>query len=295
MTSKGMMDPRYTRAVKSTENVFVPRELQMMGIDPKNMMKADCTPYFEGNYKDKIKLKNTFIKNADAGLYEFFAKEIECSAKFKNGKERMKQSLKTTHGEYKRKNTYKRQTEYENEMIVLFRKISRICQNKANGVCDIRDKSDDQYTTKALKKLLMDEKSGDKITIGEEIDKQIQNMDQDKIKEKIKRNNPRFKHLLELSDEDLGRGRKMLLMINGFIRKGENWKYDPKLEEKFVKAASICRNNNLCVKTEFADIPKEIGSFTEAIIDGISTPFYYLSKKGTKMLEVSKQKSIEKQ
>ena len=74
MTSKGMMDPRYTRAVKSTENVFTPRELQMMDINPKNLMKAECTPYFEDNYTDKIKLKNTVIKNADAGLYEFFAK-----------------------------------------------------------------------------------------------------------------------------------------------------------------------------------------------------------------------------
>ena len=94
MTRPGMMDPRYPRAVKSTENVFVPRELQMMGIDPKNMMKAECTPYFEDNYKDKTKLKNTFIKGSDSGLYEFFAKEVECSAKFKSEKERLKQSLK---------------------------------------------------------------------------------------------------------------------------------------------------------------------------------------------------------
>ena len=110
MARSGMMDPRYTRAVKSTENVFTPRELQMMGIDPKNMMKAECTPYFEDNYKDKIKFKNTFIKNADAGLYEFFAKEVECSAKFKSEKERLKQSLKKTQGEYKRKNKNKRNT-----------------------------------------------------------------------------------------------------------------------------------------------------------------------------------------
>ena len=305
MTSKGMMDPRYTRAVKSTENVFTPRELQMMDINPKNLMKAECTPYFEDNYTDKIKLKNTVIKNADAGLYEFFAKEVECSDEFIRGKERIKQSLKKTINAKKKddnmnstkskKELNKKIIDYEKEMIVIFRKMSRICQNKAKGLCDIRDKSDDQYTKDALKELLMDKKSGDKITVEEEIDKQIQNMDQDKIKEKIKRNNPRFKHLLELSDEDLGLGRKMLLMINGFIRKGDNWKYDPKLEERFVNAASICRKKNLCVKTEFADIPKEIGSFTEAIIDGISTPFYYLSKKGTKMLEVSKQRSIEKQ
>ena len=304
MTSKGMMDPRYTRAVKSTENVFTPRELQMMDINPKNLMKAECTPYFEDNYTDKIKLKNTVIKNADAGLYEFFAKEVECSAKFISGKERIKQSLKKTINAKKKddnmnstkskKELNKKIIDYEKEMIVIFRKMSRICQNKAKGLCDIRDKSDDQYTKDALKELLMDKKSGDQKSNEEEIDKQIQNMDQDKIKEKIKRNNPRFKHLLELSDEDLGLGRKMLLMINGFIRKGDNWKYDPKLEERFAKAASICRKKNLCVKTEFADIPKEISSFTDAILDGISTPYYYLSDKGTKMLEVSKQKGIEK-
>ena len=304
MTSKGMMDPRYTRAVKSTENVFTPRELQMMDINPKNLMKAECTPYFEDNYTDKIKLKNTVIKNADAGLYEFFAKEVECSAKFISGKERIKQSLKKTINAKKKddnmnstkskKELNKKIIDYEKEMIVIFRKMSRICQNKVKGLCDIRDKSDDQYTKDALKELLMDKKSGDQKSNEEEIDKQIQNMDQDKIKEKIKRNNPRFKHLLELSDEDLGLGRKMLLMINGFIRKGDNWKYDPKLEERFAKAASICRKKNLCVKTEFADIPKEISSFTDAILDGISTPYYYLSDKGTKMLEVSKQKGIEK-
>ena len=94
MARSGMMDPRYPRAVKSTENVFTPRELEMMGITPDNLMSVKCTPYFEDNYKDKTKLKNTFIKGSDSGLYEFFAKEVECSAKFKSEKERLKQSLK---------------------------------------------------------------------------------------------------------------------------------------------------------------------------------------------------------
>ena len=304
MTSKGMMDPRYTRAVKSTENVFTPRELQMMDINPKNLMKAECTPYFEDNYTDKIKLKNTVIKNADAGLYEFFAKEVECSAKFIRGKERIKEALKKTINAKKKDDTMnstkskkelnKKIIDYEKEMIVIFRKMSKICQNKAKGLCDIRDKSDDQYTKEALKELLMDEKSGDQKSNEEEINAKIEKMNENEVREKIKRNNPRFKHLLELSDEELGLGRKMLLMINGFIRKGDNWKYDPKLEERFFKAASICRNKKLCVKTEFADIPKEISSFTDAILDGISAPYYYLSDKGTKMLDVSKQKGIEK-
>lgn len=295
------MDPRYPRAVKSTENVFTPRELQMMDIKPENLMSANCTPYFEDNYKDKNKLRNTFIKGTDSGLYEFFAKEVECSAQFSTGKDRLKQALKKAinekHSTESKKAINKKQTEYENEMNVLFRKMSKICQHKAKGLCDIRDKSDDQYTKEAFKKLLIDEKGGEdfiKDDVRKEINTNVDGMDNDKVRENIKRMNPKFKKLLELSDEELGMGRKMLLMINGFVRKGKSWKYDPKLENKFVKAASICRNNNLCVKTEFSDIPKEIGSFTEAILDGISTPYYYLSDKGTKMLEISKQKGIER-
>jgi len=292
------MDPRYPRAVKSTENVFTPRELQMMDITPENMMKAKCTPYFEDNYKDKNKLRNTFIKGTDSGLYEFFAKEVECSAKFRSGKDRLKQALKKAinekHSTESKKAINKKQTEYENEMNVLFRKMSKICQHKAKGLCDIRDKSDDQYTKEALKELLLNETGGDQKSNEDEIKANVENMDQDELKEKIKRNNPRFKKLLELSDEELGMGRKMLLMINGFVRKGKSWKYDPEIEKRFIKAASICRNNNLCVKTEFSDIPKEISSFSEAILDGISTPYYYLSDKGTKMLEISKQKGIER-
>ena len=298
MPRPGMMDPRYPRVVKSTENVFTPRELQMMGIDPKKLMKAECTPYFEDNYIDKFKLKNTFIKNADAGVYEFFAKEVECSAKFISEKERLKTSIINQQDKYKKKGSYKKQSEFEKEINTLSLKMSKICQNKAKGLCDIRDKSDDQYTKDALMKLLMNEKGGEAFINQNDLDEisnNVNGMDNDKVRETIKRMNPRFKQLLSLSDEDLGLGRKMILMINGFIRKGDTWKYDPQLEARFVKAASICRNNNLCVKTEFSDIPKEIGSFIGEIIGKLSKPSYYLSDKGNKLLEISKQKGIERQ
>ena len=302
MARSKMMDPRYAKAIKSTEELFTPIELQQMGIDPKNMIKTtSCNPYFETNYQDKNKLKNTFIKNSDAGLYEFFAKEVQCSQDFINQKRRLKESFGKTKGFYteeQKKEQIRKLVTYEKDIDLLFRNLSRICQNKAKGLCGIRDKKNDVYTSDNLKQLMINEKGGidfidNKDT--KEIEDKIRGLDDEQVIEAIKTRNPRFNELLKMSDEDLGSGRKMLLMINGFKKEGDKWKYSKALEDKFVKAASICRNNYLCVKTEFADIPKEIGRFSEEILDGISKPYDYMYRKSMDMFGVSKQKSIERQ
>ena len=69
--------------------------------------------------------------------------------------------------------------------------------------------------------------------------------------------NPRFKELLKMSDDGWVLDAKCCLCLMD-LKIGKGWKYSKELEDKFVKAASICRNNYLCVKTEFSDIPKEI-------------------------------------
>ena len=301
MARRGMMDPRYAKAIKSTEELFTPIELQQMGIDPKNMIKTtSCNPYFETNYQDKNKLKNTFIKNSDAGLYEFFAKEVQCSQDFINQKRRLKESFGKTKGFYteeQKKEQIRKLVTYEKDMDLLFRNLSRICQNKAKGLCGIRDKKNDVYTSDNLKQLMIDEQGGIYITDEklQEIEDAIKGLNKEQIIEKIKTMNPRFKELLKMSDEDLGSGRKMLLMINGFEKVGQDWKYSKELEDKFVKAASICRSNNLCVKTNFADIPTEIGRFTEEILGGIVEPYDVMYSKAMKMFQVSKKKFIESQ
>ena len=302
MTKSRMMDPRYAKAIKSTEELFTPIELQEMGIDPENMIKTtSCNPYFETNYKEKNKLKNTFIKNSEAGLYEFFAKEVECSQDFINQKRRLKESFGKTKGFYdeqQKKEQLRKLVEYEKDMDLLFRNLSRICQNKAKGLCGIRDKSNDVYSKENLKQILIDEKGGDDFVEEndlEEIEQKVNNLDDEQVIEAIKTRNPRFKELLKLDDEELGSGRKMLLMLNGFEKVGQGWKYSKKLEEKFIKAASICRNNYFCVKSEFSDIPKEIGRFTKEIVNGITTPYDVMYSKSMKMFGISKQKAIERQ
>lgn len=300
MAKSRLMDPRYAKAIKSTEELFTPIELQQMNIDPKNMIKTiRCNPYFESNYKDKNKLKNTFIINSEAGLYEFFAKEVECIKDFREQKKELKNSFVKTvkpdeiYTEEQKREQLRKLVEYEKEMDLLFRNLSRICQNKAKGLCGIRDKSKDDYSPEKLTELMINEKGG-KIDENE-IKKKIKSLNDDQLIEAIKTRNPRFKELLKMSDDELGSGRKMLLMLNGFKKVGQGWKYSKELEAKFVEAASICRKNNLCIKSEFSDIPKEIGRFTEEILDGIIKPYDYMFGKSMDMFGVSKQKAIERQ
>ena len=93
MARSRLMDLRYAKAIKSTEELFTPIELQQMGIDHKNMIKTtSCNPYFEPNYKEKNKLKNTFIKNLML-VYTNFLLKFNVRKIFINQKRRLKESL----------------------------------------------------------------------------------------------------------------------------------------------------------------------------------------------------------